>query len=355
MASPDFQAEIDNFKSFYDANTALHEDALASVHALLTSISAANDNLGISKIDYRLKDRDECISKFIRKYREPLEKKKVAYEIKDHITDLLGLRVTCNYEDEIEKIKSALEENFQIIDTSDKTAELNENDNKFGYKGLHIDLRLNPDRYGLPEYSRYKNMKFEIQIRTLTQDAWSNLDHKIKYKKSIPVDLKRRVNALAALFEIADREFLAIRDLTSEYEEKSEIEYGDIELDEQTSMKRGAQKDFIRVPLDAFSFLRISEHFFPKHDFDHSKVDLFVQDILAMRPETTRGKFNFYMKNAISKVKDYAEHQRINHERNMNPFTMIRHCLYYGETKTFKEMLTPSARNNFNGWLMPKN
>jgi putative GTP pyrophosphokinase len=37
------------------------------------------------------------------------------------------------------------------------------------------------------------------------------LDHKIKYKKSIPHKLKRRINRLSALFEIADDEFLRIK------------------------------------------------------------------------------------------------------------------------------------------------
>ncbi|MGZ7142680.1 hypothetical protein ACXWOE_09685, partial [Streptococcus pyogenes] len=43
----------------------------------------------------------------------------------------------------------------------------------------------------------------------------SVLDHKIKYKKSIPGQLKRRINVLAALFELADREFRQIRDATA--------------------------------------------------------------------------------------------------------------------------------------------
>ena len=60
------------------------------------------------------------------------------------------------------------------------------------------------------------NNSFEVQIRSLIQDAWSVLDHKIKYKKSIPIDLKRRINILSALFELADREFKEIRNATIE-------------------------------------------------------------------------------------------------------------------------------------------
>ena len=77
---------------------------------------------------------------------------------------------------------------------------------RFGYKGHHLDLCINDQRATLPEYDQYRDLRFEVQVRSTIQDAWSVLDHKIKYKKSIPHSLRRQINALAALFEIADRE-----------------------------------------------------------------------------------------------------------------------------------------------------
>ena len=51
------------------------------------------------------------------------------------------------------------------------------------------------------EAEKFKNIRIELQIRTVIQDAWSILDHKIKYKNSIPQNLKRRINRLSAKFE----------------------------------------------------------------------------------------------------------------------------------------------------------
>ena len=65
-------------------------------------------------------------------------------------------------------------------------------DDSFGYKGLHVDLKLKSPRTGMKEYKRYSDLRFEVQIRTIIQDAWSVLDHKIKYKKSIPTSMKRK-------------------------------------------------------------------------------------------------------------------------------------------------------------------
>ena len=75
------------------------------------------------------------------------------------------------------------------------------------------------------EYQRYSNLRFEVQIRTIIQDAWSVLDHKIKYKKSIPLNMKRRINTLAALFELADREFFSIRQETDNVVQKCQTKY----------------------------------------------------------------------------------------------------------------------------------
>ena len=63
-----------------------------------------------------------------------------------------------------------------------------------GYSTLEVDTFLDL------VIQDYQYFNFEIQIRTITQDSWSVLDHKIKYKKSIPSSLKRRINTLAALF-----------------------------------------------------------------------------------------------------------------------------------------------------------
>ena len=83
--------------------------------------------------------------------------------------------------------------------------EIEETESEFGYKGLHLDLKLDDERKILPEYVGFGDQQFEVQIRTIVQDAWSEVDHKLKYKKEIPSDIKRRIYRLAALFELADQ------------------------------------------------------------------------------------------------------------------------------------------------------
>ena len=78
-------------------------------------------------------------------------------------------------------------------------------------------------RASLPEYQKYKDAVTEIQVRTILQHAWAEIEHDIQYKSSItiPKDIRRRFMALAGLLEIADREFQAIQDADDELEKEA--------------------------------------------------------------------------------------------------------------------------------------
>ncbi|WP_307718600.1 GTP pyrophosphokinase [Massilia violaceinigra] len=270
---------------------------------------------------------------------------------------MIGLRVVCLYEDDIDKIKKCLEEHFDVIDITDKIAIIENTEGSFGYKGLHLDLKLNGQRKPLPEYFVYSEFRFEVQIRTIIQDSWSVLDHKIQYKKEIPNKLRRRINTLAALFELADREFREIRNSTYDEIEKAEKEEIE-EVDAVPTLQRivgEADQDRVNSQngkLNVFSFLKIAKHFFDGFEFESHKVDGFTQEIVSLMHDVTRKKFNFYMKENIAKVKKYQVHFEIeNISDKLNPYTIIRHCLYLGDKSVFSKLLTNLAKNNFEAWL----
>lgn len=214
MASLDFEREKLEFRDYWNENHEMLEQAKDAFIAIINSL--ITDDFAVSSVIGRVKDREESIKKFSRKYQTGLEESGTEYEIKDHITDLLGLRVVCLYESDVVKIKDSLSSEFEVIDITDKISAMESKEDSFGYKGLHVDLKLQDPRTGMREYQRYADLRFEVQIRTIVQDAWSVLDHKIKYKKSIPLHMKRRINTLAALFELADREFFSIKSETEE-------------------------------------------------------------------------------------------------------------------------------------------
>lgn len=355
MPSLDFDQEKQEFRDFYSENFNLLEDSKLSFCALINALVSHRGNIAVSKIDGRVKDKEECIRKFNRKYRKSLESENTPYSIKDHITDLIGIRIVCLYEDDIEKIKNVLSDHFDVIDVTDKISIIEKTEDSFGYKGLHLDLKLGPERKEMPEYKAYAEFDFEVQIRTIIQDSWSVLDHKIKYKKSIPNRLKRRINTLAALFELADREFREIRSATEEELRKAEA---DEELDEiPTPANIGPQQPTPssngRSLLNAFGFLKIAKHFFRDFEFEAHKVDGFTEEIVSLEPEITKSKFNLYMKDNVAKVKQYKAHfeSNSNSAETLNPYTIIRHCLYLGDKIRFSSILTNNSKESFEQWL----
>ncbi|RZJ58168.1 MAG: (p)ppGpp synthetase [Acidovorax sp.] len=357
MPSLDFDLEESAFRAFYAQQSAALEDACAALTALVAATVTQAGGVDITKVEGRVKDADECIRKFIRKYRPSLEESNTPYDIQSYITDLIGVRVVCLYEDELEKIAQIMRAHFAVIDVTDKVSAVESTEASFGYKGLHLDLRLSAAERSLPEHDAYAHLPFELQVRTIIQDSWSVLDHRIKYKKSIPGQLKRRINVLSALFELADREFRQIRDATAaellQAPDETAEPLPDAEADGDVDGARAPAKAAAgSSELNAFTFLKIATHFFKEFEFEPSKVDSFVDDIQVWSPSTTRARFNALMRETVGVVKRYKQHfEEHNPKASFNPYTVIRHCLYLSNKTAFRPALRNSARESFESWL----
>ena len=74
-------------------------------------------------------------------------------------------------------------------------------------------FEFRPEMLKLPEYCLFDKMKCEIQVRTILQHAWAEIEHDVVYKSlgEIPFRVRRRFACLAGLLEIADREFESLR------------------------------------------------------------------------------------------------------------------------------------------------
>ena len=336
-------AEEADFHAFYERERAALERACAQHVARLQTLLAHAGQVEIAKVEGRVKDAGECLHKFARKYRAALEEAGAPYEIRPHITDLIGVRVVCLYEDELAKVAQLVRSQFDVIDVTDKVSAVQGTESSFGYKGLHLDLRLRPALAAQEQLVAHADEPFELQVRTIIQDAWSVLDHRIKYKKSIPPELKRRINVLSALFELADREFRQIRDAT-----EAELRRADEEEAPEPATPGGAGAG----QLNAFTFLRIARHYFPGTDFDAARVDQFVHEIQGWSPGLTRAQLNALVQGTLATVKRYRQsYEQANPHGSFNAFTTLRHCLYLSDRATFRRALRNTARDAFETWL----
>lgn len=333
----EFDSKRNEFKEYYsechDVLKSAEDSFRNLIHLLLSDAP-----IPTPKVISRLKDRDESIKKFEIKYRNELEKSETEYSIKDYITDLIGIRVICLYEADIGVVKKVIEDHFDVLSITDKTQILTSNYNNFGYKGLHIDARLNSKRAKLPEYKRFAENRFEVQIRSIVQDAWSEVDHKLKYKRKIPDSLQRRIVRLAALFELADQEFISIRDETENLERQA------VQEDLVTNSELEAR------PIDAFSFLAIMKSYFQYYVFSPETVDGFIEEIVSMKPDLTDLEFRDAMFEFIPRIQPYKDEKAALGFR-LNPFTTTRYVLHWYDQKKFSDALYPAQKAAFKAWV----
>ena len=155
----------------------------------------------ISSIQTRLKSSSSIIEKMIRKG-VPFSME----NLEQQIQDLAGIRVICSYVDDIYALAQALTSQDDITLVEEKDYIKNPKPN--GYRSLHLIVSV-PVFFS----QQKRQIKVEVQIRTIAMDFWASLEHQMKYKREIP-DQQRIVAQLKNCAEdIAriDQEMMAIR------------------------------------------------------------------------------------------------------------------------------------------------
>lgn len=121
--------------------------------------------------------------------------------ITDNITDIAGIRVICNYIDDIYRVAEMLtaQDDVKLLRVRDYI----KNPKEAGYRSLHliveIPVFLSTGPVPVP---------VEIQIRTIAMDFWASLEHKLRYKtgNSVDDDLRERLKKCADEISALDTE-----------------------------------------------------------------------------------------------------------------------------------------------------
>ncbi|WP_180227396.1 GTP pyrophosphokinase [Bacillus cereus] len=172
--------------------------------ALKTLLKEANINF--LDVNYRIKDYDSFLDKVLRKgYKKPLEDNE----------DFCGMRIICYFPSEIEKISEVINKEFIVHHSEDKS---DKEIDRFGYRSFHFVVSVKKEWLSVPSYRNLKDVKAEIQVRTILMHAWADIEHKLQYKKKehIPKVIQRKFYQLSALFELADEQFEILRDKKEE-------------------------------------------------------------------------------------------------------------------------------------------
>ena len=183
------QTEIESFLNKYSEERPKYKSLMEEGLSILKK-EINSSSIKVHSFYSRIKSYDSCLDKIRNKnIKQPF----------DEIKDFVGLRVICLFLSDLERVEKVINEIFEVIEKEDKIHD-SEKD-VFGYMGMHFIVQLNGDK-------THNSIPFEIQVRTIAQDAWASISHHLDYKtSSIREDLKKDFHALSGLFYVADTHF----------------------------------------------------------------------------------------------------------------------------------------------------
>jgi putative GTP pyrophosphokinase len=159
------------------------------------------------------------------------------------ITDIIGVRVVCPFIEDLDLVEPMIAASFEVIEVERKGA--GQTFKEFGYQSTHLLITIPEDiraNRGFPGCD-----VAEIQIRTILQDAWAEVEHELVYKAEFtPFDepMKRKLAAVNANLSLADIIFQEIRTyqrlLNGELEKRRDSFYKKIEESTDAMVLQGA-------------------------------------------------------------------------------------------------------------------
>lgn len=161
------------------------------------------DRNPIESIKTRVKTPESILEKMMRK--------QLVFSlssVESYITDVAGVRVICSFPDDIYMLRDCLlqQDDITLIREKDYIKDPKPN----GYRGLHLIVEV-------PIFlqNEKRQMKVEVQLRTIAMDFWASLEHKLRYKKNLSPELsaalEKELYDCAAMTATLDNKMQKIR------------------------------------------------------------------------------------------------------------------------------------------------
>ena len=174
---PEYKGTDEELQKAIDDVSLLYNSAIREVETKLQILSddfeKKHSYMPIHHIQSRLKSFESILEKAVRYgIVDPLNN---IDRIKREILDIGGIRVVCNYEEDLHTMSGLLlsQEDIELIRMKDYCDTPKES----GYRSLHMVVAV-------PVYlvNRKKIVPVEIQFRSIAMDAWASLEHELRYK-----------------------------------------------------------------------------------------------------------------------------------------------------------------------------
>ena len=166
----ELQERIDNISLLYNSAIKVLETRLK---ILSDDFDKTHSYMPIHHVQSRLKTFESIMEKAGRYgIEDPINNLDT---VRREILDIAGIRVICNYEEDLHTMSNLLlaQEDIEMIKVKDHCDKPKES----GYRSLHVVVAV-------PVYlvNTKKMVPVEIQFRSIVMDAWASLEHELRYK-----------------------------------------------------------------------------------------------------------------------------------------------------------------------------
>ena len=216
--------ERNKAKSLYDQHLSTHK---ATLQQLVQEIRLVLEQQGLTPtIKFRIKSFEAYFDKLCKQSAESSKRRTAT------INDFFGLRIVCPFLEDIETISSLITAHFEILETERKANQ--HSFREFGYDSVHLAIRLDtlPGGRLMPGVRKV----CEVQLRTILQDAWAEVEHELVYKSDISLpnqSIRRKLASLNATLTLSDLIFQEIRDYQKEIRQHGRKRRASVEVDTQ--------------------------------------------------------------------------------------------------------------------------
>lgn len=138
---------------------------------------------------------------------EKAQKKQIELDvIEDQMEDIAGVRIICQFVEDINKVVEIIKQRTDMRVKSEKDYILNKKPS--GYRSYHLIIY-----YTVQTLSGTKEIQAEIQIRTLAMNFWATIEHSLqyKYKQNMPEHIKTRLSKAADAILVLEQEMSEVR------------------------------------------------------------------------------------------------------------------------------------------------
>ena len=153
----------------------------------------------IEQVSGRVKSVSSILEKMQRKH-IPMER------MEEEIEDIAGIRIICQFEEDIDTVASIIQNRSDMTIKSEKN--YLKHIKQSGYRSYHLIIYYTVDTLNGP-----KKLQAEIQIRTMAMNFWATIEHSLqyKYKGDMPPHVAERLSNAADAIISLDHEMSSVR------------------------------------------------------------------------------------------------------------------------------------------------